>query len=413
MASIRRRSENGYLFFDFRYRGIRCREYTLLTDTPTNRRKLEAVLARLEAEITLGTFDYGKYFPNSPLVTRFAASLPPGAGQYPRFRDFVHAWLERKEPEWRRSQVTQVHYVLEHWLLPVFGERPVNTITRIEILNFRADVLRRPGPAGKPHLSPRTVNHVMGPLRTLMREASEEFGIPNPYAGIKAVKIPRSHVEPFALEEVHLFLENVREDFRNYYTVRFFTGMRPGEIDGLKWQFVDFERRQILVRETWVKGRVEYTKTEGSQREIDMSTPVYEALLDQRKTTGTYDYVFVNSAGQPLDAKNVANRVWYPLLRYLNLRRRVPYQTRHTAATLWLAAGESPEWIARQMGHTTTEMLFRVYSRFVPNLTRRDGSAFERLLQTHSRNLAAIAGEGPNRAARENDSITLYTGDTR
>ena len=48
---------------------------------------------------------------------------------------------------------------------------------------------------------------------------------------------------------------------------------------------------------------------------------------------------------------------------------------RHTAATLWLAAGESPEWIATQMGHANTEMLFRVYSRYVPNLTRKDGSA--------------------------------------
>jgi integrase len=45
-----------------------------------------------------------------------------------------------------------------------------------------------------------------------------------------------------------------------------------------------------------------------------------------------------------------------------------------------LASGEAPEWIARQMGHTTTEMLFRVYSRFIPNLTRQDGSAFERLM---------------------------------
>jgi integrase len=132
-------------------------------------------------------------------------------------------------------------------------------------------VLRRPGPAGKERLSPRTVNHIMAPLRMIMRAASEQYGIPNPYVGIKTLKIPRSHVEPFTLEEVRLFLANVREDFRNYYTVRFFTGMRPGEIDGLKWQFMDFERRQILVRETWVKGRVEYTKTEGSQREIDMS----------------------------------------------------------------------------------------------------------------------------------------------
>ena len=74
------------------------------------------------------------------------------------------------------------------------------------------------------------------------------------------------------------------------------------------------------------------------------------------------------------------NRVWYPLLRYLGLKKRKPYQTRHTTATLWLAAGENPEWIARQMGHTNTRMLFTVYSRFVPNLTRNDGSAFDRLV---------------------------------
>jgi len=49
---------------------------------------------------------------------------------------------------------------------------------------------------------------------------------------------------------------------------------------------------------------------------------------------------------------------------------------------LWIASGESPEWVAHQMGHTTTEMLFSVYSRYVPNLTRRDGSAFEQLLGT-------------------------------
>jgi integrase len=53
---------------------------------------------------------------------------------------------------------------------------------------------------------------------------------------------------------------------------------------------------------------------------------------------------------------------------------------RHTAATLMLASGENPEWIAAMLGHSTTEMLFRVYSRFVPNLTRNDGRAYTGLL---------------------------------
>ncbi|HCF7642638.1 TPA: site-specific integrase, partial [Pseudomonas aeruginosa] len=165
--------------------------------------------------------------------------------------------------------------------------------------------------------------------------------------------------------------------------VRFFTGMRTGEVDGLQWKFVDFQRRQILIRETWVGGRLDYTKNDGSQREIDMSGPVYKALLDQQKKTGSGQFVFCSREGTPYSYRNINNRVWFPLLRHLGLRQRRPYQTRHTAATLWLAAGENPEWIARQMGHTTTEMLFRVYSRYVPNLTRRDGSAFDNLIQAN------------------------------
>jgi integrase len=77
---------------------------------------------------------------------------------------------------------------------------------------------------------------------------------------------------------------------------------------------------------------------------------------------------------------NVNRRIWKPTLTLIGLEERRLYQTRHTSATFWLAAGESPEWIAYQMGHTSTEMLFRVYSRYVPNLTRQDGSAFDRLL---------------------------------
>ena len=114
-----------------------------------------------------------------------------------------------------------------------------------------------------------------------------------------------------------------------------------------------------------------------------MSSLVYEALQNQFAATGELgDYVFCSRTGATLNHRNVTQRIWYPTLQLLGLKRRRPYQTRHTAATLWLAAGENPEWIARQLGHANTQMLFKIYSRFVPNLTRQDGSAFERLIQS-------------------------------
>jgi integrase len=110
-----------------------------------------------------------------------------------------------------------------------------------------------------------------------------------------------------------------------------------------------------------------------------MSQPVFDAFVVMKARTGSCEYVFVNNAGVPLSNSNVTKRVWYPLLKFIGLEKRNPYQTRHTAATLWLSSGENPEWIAKQMGNANTEMLFRVYSRYVPNLTRQDGTAADRM----------------------------------
>jgi len=382
MASIRVRKETGLLFFDFRYQGVRCREQSTLKNSPANRRKMKQVLDRIEAEITLGTFEYRKYFPNSPLADQFDAMARGGVldGSVPRFEEFVLDWFEETQVRWKRSMAYTVKCSLRKYLIPAFGHLPVNQITRSDILKFRAGLAN---PKQGKRISNDRINHVMTPLRQILKEGSYRFSYQTPFVDIDPLRVPRSEVEPFSLEEVQLILSNVRADYCDYYTVRFFTGMRTGEIDGLKWKYVDFERRIILIRETVVDGHEEDTKTPSSAREIQMSSIVYDALKNQFEVTGkNSDYVFCNRQGNPLDHRNVTKRVWYPLLRYLGLNKRRPYQTRHTAATLWLASGENPEWIARQLGHANSQMLFRVYARYVPNLTRQDGSAFERLLMS-------------------------------
>ena len=158
----------------------------------------------------------------------------------------------------------------------------------------------------------------------ILSEAADRFEFTSPYLNIKSLKVPKTDVEPFTLDEVLQILSTVRDDFRNYYTVRFFTGMRTAEVDGLQWKYVDFQRRQILIRETWVGGKLDYTKNDGSQREIDMSEPVYQALIGQREKTGSGQFVFCTREGTPHAYRNINDRVWYPLLRHLGLRRRRP-----------------------------------------------------------------------------------------
>ena len=395
MGRVRVRKETGKLYLDFMFQGIRCREQTALLETTGNRKNVEVLMQRIEAKILLGEFDYAKQFPNSKNLKTLAGSLPqlgePIAAnltasarkqtQTPVFSDFADQWCSEMLIQWRQSHTKNVRSILESSLKPSLGKVNVDQISKADLLSLRSKLALRKGRGTSGRMSPKTINGHMSILRMILAEASERFDFESPYKNINPLKLQKIHIEPFSLQEVQRIIDCVREDYRNYYTVRFYTGMRTGEIDGLKWRYIDFSTREILIRETIIQGRTEYTKTNGSQREIPMLGPVYEALKKQHEATGNIsEYVFCNMQGKPLDHCNVTKRVWYPLLRHLALNKRRPYQTRHTAATLLLASGENAEWVARLLGHSSTEMLFKVYSRYIPNLTRMDGSAFERLL---------------------------------
>ncbi|GIT84850.1 hypothetical protein DSM16313_26320 [Acinetobacter seohaensis] len=291
-------------------------------------------------------------------------------------------WFKQKQIEWRDSYQQKVSIVIKNYLIPAFGNQVLSKIKKSDLLNFRASLAKVTHGKGQTSLKASRINQIMTPLRMILNEAAERYNFVSPYKNIKNLKESRIDVTPFTLQEVQKIIETVRDDFKPYYTVRFFTGMRTSEIDGLRWQNVNFQRREIYIKEALVNGKLGDTKTFGSDRGIQMSERVYQALLEQKKMVkNRSEFVFSMRNGNPLDYRLVNRRVWHPLLRFLGLKSRRAYQTRHTAATLWLSAGENPEWIAKQLGHSTTEMLFRVYSRYVPNITRRDGSAFEAMLE--------------------------------
>ncbi|MEZ7518862.1 Arm DNA-binding domain-containing protein [Psychrobacter sp. NPDC078370] len=382
MASIR--SRYGKLVVDFYYMGIRCRETTNLTDTPANRKKLEKVIEKMEAEITLGLFNYAKYFPKSDKAAEMVALNDRKEcinTNTPSFEQFAKLWFLEKEIEWRDTYKRKIKEIIDMYLIVKFGTKPIHLIKKTDVLAFRSSLAKVTYGKANKHLSAARINSIMVPLGMILKEAAKRYKFDNPYDDIKSLKEPKTDIQPFTLEEVWKFINGVRADYRNYYLVRFFTGMRTSEIDGLIWENIDFDRREIVIKQALVKGKIVPPKTQESYRAIQMSPWVYDALLEQQAITyERSDYVFCAHTGEPLDYNNVNKRVWHPTLKILGLKKRNAYQSRHTAATLWLAAGESPEWIASQMGHSTTKMLFNTYSRYVPNMTRQDGSAFEALV---------------------------------
>lgn len=398
-VNIRVRPETETLYLDFFFRGARCREQTALMDTPEHRKRLQTLASRIQKEIERGSFDYGAFFPNSPKADLFATGVSPKAEsatpaspappastpdrQTPTFSDFAELWFLELSPQWRRTYRQTIRESLDTVLLPAFGSRMLHEIAKADVLAFRAELAKRPGRKSAT-VGPARINKIMCFLRQILNEAADRYEFTPAFRNIKPIKQKRTDVQPFSLEEVQKILAAVRPDFRDYLTVRFFTGLRSGEVNGLKWKNIDLKRNLILVRETFAAGQEDDgVKTDGSLRDIPMLPMVREAIENRLKVRDpATPWVFSTSQGNPIDGHNFCNRVWYPLLRYLDLEPRRPYQTRHTAATLMLAAGENPEWIAQIMGHSTTAMLFKVYSRFVPNLTRQDGQAFAGLVHS-------------------------------
>ena len=185
--------------------------------------------------------------------------------------------------------------------------------------------------------------------------------------------------------------------WRPYFTVAFWTGFGPvswPRSSGATWSCV---AGTLRVRAGRYRGHEGSPKTESSVRDVDLLPPVVEALLAHRAAQAAArlaagrgapdpgrDYIFTMPSGRCVDPNRLREHVWNRTIARAGVRRRTMYQTRHSFASNALAAGEAPSWVAAMLGHTTPEMLFQVYARFIPNRTRRDGSALAGRMMSNS-----------------------------
>jgi integrase len=386
MGSIRRDKLTSNLYLTFTYKGKRCKEPTSFGDTPQNRDLLRAFLNRIESEIARDEFDYIKQFPDSKMARRMAGHAPPGEEEpivkQVDFGSYAEKWFIKKQRDWRVTQTASVRTALDKYLLPHFGPQRISSITRRQAIAFQASLEKHTNFKSQP-LSGGRVNKVVGFLQQIIRDASVELRFKYQLGTIKRLPEKGTDVDPFTLDEVEMLIDAVQDRFRNYLSVRFFTGMRSGEINALKWKQIDFRKGLIKVRDV-IRGGVIQPGNYSASRDVPFIGPVRAVMEAQYRLTGgagrEESFVFTNTKGGALDSHNFAKRVWNPLLQLCGFEQRNAYQTRHTAAVLLLQAGENPEWVARILGLKSTEMIFRSYDKYIPDSTRKGGKAFSEML---------------------------------
>jgi len=319
----------------------------------------------------VGIHQHGKSDSIKELLVKIAKRehLEISEGNTTPFSVYASAWLERKKATLARSTYGDYRSIWKKYVLPCFGKTPLCRVTRLEVEEFLDNL---------PDISAKRKNNILVPLKCLFNDAARRGEIDeSPAEGIRRLKEVKPFIDPFSFAEMKLFLEHVDLRYRAYFTTAFLTGMRPNEMIALKWSNVDFEMRCITVREGRVLGVEGPPKTTSSYRDIDMLDPLFEALRTHRQEArGGTTYVFPGKTGRPLEVNNLRKRVWYPAIDAAGLRRRTMYQTRHTFASLMLSHGEDPLWVTRMLGHTSLDMIFKHYGKYIRNRSRKDGGRF-------------------------------------
>jgi integrase len=300
-----------------------------------------------------------------------------GRGEYPGifegdatpFSVYASAWLERKKATIARSTYGDYLSIWKRYILPYFGNMPLCRVTRLDVEEFLGKL---------PDISAKRKNNILVPLKCLFNDATRRGDMEeSPTEHIRRFREAKPFADPFSFPEMKRFLDHVDPRYEAYFTTAFLTGMRPNEMIALKWASVDFEMRCITVREGRVLGIEGPPKTMSSCRDVDLLDPLLEVLRRHRQTSRRdAGRVFTNRHGNPLEVNNLRNRVWYPTIYKTGLRKRTMYQTRHTFASLMLSHGEDPLWVARMLGHTSLDMIFKHYGKFIRNRSRKDGGRF-------------------------------------
>lgn len=182
-----------------------------------------------------------------------------------------------------------------------------------------------------------------------------------------------------------------KEDYPLYFLL-ITTGMRKGELLGLKWCDVDFDNGKINIKRSLcrIKGEglvLKRTKTTKSSRQISISTSVLEVLRKHYKKQqevieayqGYFNFeglVFCNSKGTFKDPNNLL-REFNRLIKSAALPKVTIHNLRHLHATLMLKNGENPKVVSERLGHSRTGITMDIYSHVLPDLQVAAALRFE------------------------------------
>jgi integrase len=284
----------------------------------------------------------------------------------------------------RYEQIVRTH------IRPVLGSAKLKDITPAHARGLYREKLE----AG---LSPRTVQYIHVTLHKALKQAVQDGLIPrNATEAVKAPQVRREEMHPLSVGQTRALLEAAREErLEALYVLAVHTGLRQGELLGLKWEDADFEAGTLQVRRSLATAKggpvLAAPKTRGSRRTVKLTRGAVEALrghlqrqLEEIDRAGSLwrenGLVFASETGEPLDRRYLTSRRFKALLRRAGLPDIRFHDLRHTCATLLLSKNVNPKIVSEMLGHASIAITLDTYSHVLPNMRDQAAAAMENAL---------------------------------
>lgn len=255
-------------------------------------------------------------------------------------------------------------------ILPTFAGRPLASIDHDAVQAWVADLTRRgyaPATVVKAHQITSKVIASAVRARLISMNPCDDTALP---------KIERDEQRFLTPHEVARLSDAIDPAARVLVLVAAYTGLRAGELFGLRRNRVDLLRAEIDVAEIVVEVRGEHQfgppKTRAGRRRVPTPRVVADELAGHMAGLEPNELVFTAKRGEPIRASNFRRRVWTPATIAAGLaepggRPLRLHDLRHTAVAFWIAAGANPNEIARRAGHSSVVTVLDRYGHLLPS----------------------------------------------
>ena len=315
-----------------------------------------------------------------------------------KFQKLCEQWFSEYAELNHRSTTLQREHLLASRIYPALGHLRIDKITARDIQKF-INSLAKPGAnkrSGKP-LSQKTMRHHLSFISSIFEYANRldmistnscsKVTIPKIDANGKAYKKPEKHI--YTKEQAREFMKILSEapiKYKVFFTLAIYTGCRRGELLGIEWKNIDFDRSTVMIDHTsnYTSDKGIYTditKTDKSTRLVDLPPAVVDLLRAYKTDQDTYrdnlgdkwqdhDRLFTKWDGMPMHPATP-----YSWLKRECDRRGFPFYGvhtfRHLFVSLEIEAGIDPTTIAAMVGHSTPQTTLSTYSHFFAESKRR------------------------------------------